>query len=57
MAYCLMGIFDVNMLLLNGEGRKAFARLQEELIKRMNNESVYAWTLGPGNNLPCGMLA
>ena len=30
MAYCLLGIFDVNMPLLYGEGAKAFGRLQEE---------------------------
>ena len=28
-AYCLMGLFDVNMPLLYGEGRKAFSRLQQ----------------------------
>jgi hypothetical protein len=33
-AYCLMGIFDVNMPLLYGEGPKAFIRLQEEILKR-----------------------
>ncbi|KAK4112770.1 hypothetical protein N656DRAFT_74938 [Canariomyces notabilis] len=32
MAYCLLGIFDVNMPLLYGEGRKAFVRLQEHII-------------------------
>lgn len=29
MAYCLLGIFNVNMPLLYGEGRRAFIRLQE----------------------------
>ncbi|KAF2201152.1 hypothetical protein GQ43DRAFT_448996 [Delitschia confertaspora ATCC 74209] len=33
MAYCLLGIFDVNMPLLYGEGEKAFVRLQEEIMK------------------------
>ncbi|KAI0753613.1 hypothetical protein C8Q74DRAFT_1373591 [Fomes fomentarius] len=28
-AYCLMGIFDINMPTLYGEGNKAFRRLQE----------------------------
>ncbi|KAL8325642.1 hypothetical protein RB597_008750 [Gaeumannomyces tritici] len=28
-AYCLMGLFDINMPLLYGEGAKAFQRLQE----------------------------
>jgi len=33
-AYCLIGIFDVNMPLLYGEGPRAFLRLQEEILKR-----------------------
>jgi hypothetical protein len=33
MAYCLMGMFDVNMPLLYGEGDRAFIRLQEEILK------------------------
>lgn len=43
LAYCLMGIFDVNMPLLYGEGSKAFLRLQEEIIKRSNDLSIFAW--------------
>lgn len=43
-AYCLLGIFDVNMPLLYGEGPKAFQRLQEEIIKRTNDHSIFAWT-------------
>ncbi|KAK3364641.1 hypothetical protein B0T25DRAFT_599039 [Lasiosphaeria hispida] len=31
-AYCLFGIFGVNMPLLYGEGEKAFVRLQQELL-------------------------
>jgi hypothetical protein len=42
-AYCLMGIFDVNMPLLYGEGGKAFRRLQEEIIKRHNDLTIFAW--------------
>jgi hypothetical protein len=42
-AYCLLGIFDVNMPLLYGEGQKAFMRLQEEIIKRSNDLSIFAW--------------
>lgn len=44
MAYCLLGIFDVNMPLLYGEGRKAFMRLQYEIIKQSNDDSIFAWT-------------
>jgi hypothetical protein len=32
-AYCLLGIFSINMPLLYGEGQKAFLRLQEEIMK------------------------
>src|SRR5436190_6493763 len=32
-AYCLLGIFNVNMPLLYGEGDRAFLRLQEEIVK------------------------
>ena len=46
MAYCMMGLFDVNMPLLYGEGGpKAFMRLQLEIIKQSDDESIFAWTL------------
>lgn len=40
-AYCLMGLFDINMPLLYGEGRKAFRRLQEEIIRRSDDQSIF----------------
>jgi hypothetical protein len=40
LAYCLMGIFDINMPLLYGEGEKAFVRLQQEIIKVSSDESI-----------------
>jgi hypothetical protein len=45
-SYCLLRLFDINMPLLYGEGRKAFFRLQEELIKCSNDPSLFAWGLG-----------
>ncbi|KAH6611511.1 het domain [Trichoderma cornu-damae] len=42
-AYCLMGLFQVNMPLLYGEGRRAFTRLQEEIIRRTDDQSIFAW--------------
>lgn len=42
-AYCLMGLFDVNMPLLYGEGTKAFQRLQEEILQRSEDQSLLAW--------------
>ncbi|KAK3305303.1 uncharacterized protein B0T15DRAFT_493479 [Chaetomium strumarium] len=47
MAYCLMRLFDVNMPLLYGEGTKAYTRLQQEIIKNIDDQSILAhWTLG-----------
>jgi hypothetical protein len=43
-AYCLLGIFDINMPLLYGEGKKAFRRLQEEIFKGTDDHSLLAWT-------------
>ena len=43
MAYSLMGIFDVNMPLLYGEGSNAFIRLQHEIVKISDDESIFAW--------------
>ena len=42
-AYCLMGIFGVNMPTLYGEGKKAFQRLQEEILKQSPDTSLFAW--------------
>jgi hypothetical protein len=43
-AYCLLGIFDINMTMIYGEGTNAFMRLQEEIAKRSNDLSLFAWT-------------
>lgn len=42
-AYCLMGLFDINMPLIYGEGRKAFVRLQEELLTKSDDASIFAY--------------
>ncbi len=46
MAYSLMGIFDVNMPLLYGEGSKAFRRLQTHILAESNDHSILAWGRG-----------
>lgn len=44
MTYSLLGVFGVSMSLLYGEGGKeAFRRLQEEIIKTSNDNSIFAW--------------
>ena len=42
-AYCLLGLFNVHMPLIYGEGDQAFQRLQEEIVKRHNDITVFAW--------------
>jgi hypothetical protein len=43
MAYSLLGIFNVNMPLLYGEGNRAFTRLQEEILRGSDDQSIFAW--------------
>ncbi|EJF61860.1 HET-domain-containing protein, partial [Dichomitus squalens LYAD-421 SS1] len=41
-AYSLLGIFDISMPPIYGEGRRAFRRLQEEILKRIPDQSLFA---------------
>ncbi|KAL9047231.1 MAG: hypothetical protein Q9214_000142 [Letrouitia sp. 1 TL-2023] len=43
-AYCLLGLFDINMPLVYGEGVKAFRRLQYEIIRSSPDESIFVWS-------------
>lgn len=53
-AYCLMGLFDVNIPPLYPEGeQKAFLRLRKEIIQQSNDESVFAFA----GSLSSGALA
>lgn len=59
-AYCLLGIFGVNLPLLYGEGERAFTRLQEEIIRNTNDLSILAWARKSieCKGIPyCGILA
>ncbi|KAK1707380.1 heterokaryon incompatibility protein-domain-containing protein, partial [Colletotrichum lupini] len=44
-AYCLLGLFGVNMPLLYGEGGKAFLRLQEEIIRVSDDQSIFVYDI------------
>lgn len=60
LAYCLMGLFEVNMPLLYGEGRvRAFIRLQEQILKITDDQSIFAWQLHSqgGDESMYGLLA
>ncbi|KAK0738719.1 hypothetical protein B0T18DRAFT_308716, partial [Schizothecium vesticola] len=52
LAYCLLGIFGINMPLLYGEGgQRAFIRLQQEILRHSNDQSIFAWSIPQGHNL------
>ena len=42
LAYCLFGLFELNMTLLYGEGVRAIERLQIEILNRTGDESILA---------------
>lgn len=62
-AYCLLGIFDVNMPLIYGEGLNAYKMLQECIMQNTDDQSIFAWgeLRGISNVLPtktwCSFLA
>ena len=62
-AYSLMGLLNVNMPMLYGEGKKAFHRLQLEIIRASNDQSIFAWDvsrieyLQSGGTRECSILA
>ncbi|KAJ0158907.1 Vegetative incompatibility protein HET-E-1 [Colletotrichum tanaceti] len=50
-AYCLLGIFDIHMPLLYGEGPRAFQRLQQEILRNSEDLSILLWARdGPHAN-------
>lgn len=54
LAYCLLGIFDVNMPLLYGEGSKAFRRLQKVILESSDDETLLTWR---GSEVNSGLFA
>jgi Heterokaryon incompatibility protein (HET) len=64
-AYCMIGIFDINMPMLYGEGMKAFTRLQEQILANFDDDSIFAWGAPPPRPFgrhqvrtkTCGLLA
>lgn len=45
MAYCLMGLFDIHMPVLYGEGDAAFGRLQEAILQKVRDHTLLAWDI------------
>jgi hypothetical protein len=57
-AYCLLGIFGVNMPLLYGEGHQAFRRLQEEILRIEEDYTLFTTHTRDADNFrPEGLLA
>ncbi|KIM66753.1 hypothetical protein SCLCIDRAFT_62188, partial [Scleroderma citrinum Foug A] len=56
-AYSLMGLLEVNMPMLYGEGKKAFHRLQLEIIRASNDQSIFAWDCSADDRQPGSVLA
>ena len=42
-AYSLMGLFGVHMPVIYGEGLASFYRLQEEIMKLNDDQTIFAW--------------
>ena len=42
-AYCLLGLFDIHMPTLYGEGNNAFRRLQEAIMRQSPDTTLFAW--------------
>ncbi|KAJ8131298.1 hypothetical protein O1611_g2325 [Lasiodiplodia mahajangana] len=42
-AYCLLGLFEINMPLIYGEADAAFQRLQKKIMKKSNDQTIFAW--------------
>ena len=40
-AYCMLGLFRINMPLLYGEGNNAFRRLQKEIVQDSSDETIF----------------
>ncbi|RMZ43851.1 hypothetical protein CA14_004034 [Aspergillus flavus] len=59
-AYCLLGIFNIMMPMIYGEGDHAFIRLQREIIRETRDDSIFAWGLksaGPVSTEPQEMIS
>ncbi|KAI6008515.1 hypothetical protein EDC04DRAFT_2907071 [Pisolithus marmoratus] len=49
-AYSLLGLLGVNMPMVYGEGERAFRRLQLEIIRESDDQSIFAWD--PDRRMP-----
>jgi hypothetical protein len=58
MAYSMLGIFGIDdMPMMYGQGETAFRRLQERIMERSNDFSIFAWRGMKENEYGPGLLA
>lgn len=57
MAYSLLGLLQVHIPLLYGEGPEAFRRLQEEVIRTSQDHTILTWKDHSSDSVGDGMLA
>ena len=50
--YSLLGLFDSNMPMIYGEREKAFLRLQQHIVQKSKDESLFAWALNTSSDAP-----
>ncbi len=55
--YSLLGLFDISMPLIYGEGNNAFRRLQEEIVRRNADLTILAWQPTSSRDGACSILA
>ncbi|KAI3331430.1 hypothetical protein HD806DRAFT_518455 [Xylariaceae sp. AK1471] len=57
-AYCMFGLFNVNMPLLYGEGgEEAFLRLQKSIFQKSDDQSILAWDIYQPTHRPLVSLS
>jgi hypothetical protein len=56
-AYCLLGIFDVNIPMIYGEESRSFIRLQEAILSKTTDLSIFAWKARDESKKYRGILA
>ncbi|CAI6090938.1 unnamed protein product [Clonostachys chloroleuca] len=57
MAYSLLGIFDINMPMIYGEGPRAFMRLEGEILHTTTDLSIFAWRAAHNSSNYRGVFA
>jgi hypothetical protein len=56
-AYSLMGLFNINMPMIYGERENAFLRLQQHIIQKSMDESIFAWSMRHTTGAYSGLYA